>query len=188
MSTNRATQLFVRVGREGAVSACTCAEPAPNRDDEVVVRTSRGLEYGRVLGPARHGTEAVAEIVRKATKQDRLLYERLTRRHADATEACCEQLDASHPELSLLDAEPLFDGRTVLFYFLGEPQADELQSLTDELAECYLQASGLDEFAHLLTEGCGPGCGTKEKACGTSGGCATCVAGCSVSGERLESR
>jgi hypothetical protein len=53
----------------------------------------------------------------------------------------------------------------------------ELDALTSELAAVYDTKVQFHRFAQVLTEGCGPGCGTEEAAgngCGT-GGCSSCA-------------
>jgi hypothetical protein len=78
----------------------------------------------------------------------------------------------------LLDVEHLFDGRTLFFYFLGEVPP-EVEAMTAELADLYDAQAKFRQFAQMVEEGCGPGCGTDEA---TGGGCSTCATGCSVAG------
>jgi hypothetical protein len=78
----------------------------------------------------------------------------------------------------LMDVEHLFDGQTLLFYFLGEI-TPELEALTDELAELYELHVQFRRFAEAVTTGCGPGCGTEAA---TGGGCTSCGTGCAVAG------
>jgi hypothetical protein len=73
-----------------------------------------------------------------------------------------------------MDVEHLFDGHTLVFYFLGEISA-ELAEMTSELAELYEAHVQVRRFAEAVTEGCGPGCGTE-----TAAGCKTCASGCAV--------
>jgi len=75
-----------------------------------------------------------------------------------------------------MDVEHLFDGQTLVFYFLGE-MTPELESLTSELAELYETHVQFRKFAETVTAGCGPDCGTEE-----AGGCTTCATGCAVAG------
>ena len=84
-------------------------------------------------------------------------------------------LAAGSPAL-LMDVEHLFDGRSLLFYFLGEV-TPELEALTAELAELYETHVQFRRFAEAVNEGCGPGCGTDAAE-----GCKTCVATCAVAG------
>jgi cell fate regulator YaaT (PSP1 superfamily) len=149
------------------------------RHSRVVLRTARGLELGEVLAPPHDETpgEADGEIVRTMTIEDELLAARLEQRRSEAMLACQSRLEALGLRAApLVDVEPLFDGQTLVFYFLGEP-AVELVTLTEELAEVYESQAKIRGFADALTNGCGPDCGTHE-AEGT--GCASCATGCAV--------
>ena len=70
-----------------------------------------------------------------------------------------------------MDVEHLFDGHTLVFYFLGDVPA-EVEHVTGELAEVYEAKAQFRSFADTLTNGCGPGCGT-ESAEGH--GCTNCA-------------
>lgn len=161
-------------------------ERAYPRGTRVVVRTPRGLEIGEVLSPPgghQAGESTVGELLRAMTPQDELLAERLERHRHAAYEACSAELAARGLGLVLVDVEQLFDGRSLVFYFLGDlsdpAQAAEVSALTDELAETYEAQAAIRPFAELLTAGCGPGCGT-EAAAGQ--GCTSCATGCAVAG------
>jgi len=114
-------------------------------------------------------------IIRRTTTEDELLVDRLEKHRVQAVVRCQAMLAAAGSDATLLEVDPLFDGRTLLFFFLG-PVGDEVQALTDELTAEYERNVRSKHFAKLLAEGCGPGCGTDEKAGGgCSGGCAVCV-------------
>ena len=105
---------------------------------------------------------------------DDLLLARLEKNRAEAYAACNARLAEMSTSAVLMDVEHLFDGRTLVFYFLGE-MTPELAALTDELAELYESQVQFRQFADAVNEGCGPGCGTDAAA-----GCKTCVSGCAV--------
>ena len=146
------------------------------RRARVVCRTNRGVEIGQVLSPAAdERVEKVGDVLRLVTAEDELLLARLAKYKDQAIEACGKRLAERQIETTLLDAEPLFDGKSVFFYFLGEV-TDEIESVTSELAELYESKVGLRKFAETLVEGCGPGCGTEdaENGCKT-GACSSCA-------------
>lgn len=145
------------------------------RGERVVVRTSRGLELGEVL--AEDDTQgADGEVIRRMTVEDDLLAARLEKNRQAAYVACVDLLRVRQFDVPLLDVEQLFDGRSLYFHFLGDvPPA--LEPLLAELAEAYEAEAKLGQFADVLTNGCGPGCGTEEAK--GQGGCATCT-GCAV--------
>ena len=146
------------------------------RQTPVVCRSQRGLEIGRVLSPADEPLETPCSgsLIRRMTVQDDLLLARLEQDREQACEACAELLEKQGFDNVLLDAELLFDGKSLVFYFLGEV-SPELAAVTDQLGQVYQSAVSFQQFSRVLEEGCGPGCGTESAKgmCGSSG-CATC--------------
>jgi hypothetical protein len=110
------------------------------------------------------------------TVEDQLLEARLGRKRQAAYESCRRRLEELRLEAALVDVEHLFDGQTLVFYFLGQ-QPPELQSVTADLAAAYDAEAQIGSFAEALTHGCGPDCGTDEAA-----GCGSCATGCAVAG------
>ena len=166
---------FSQVGRFASVDAARYPRGA-----RVVLRTTRGLEVGDVLAPP--ASESAAEfdgvIVRGMTIEDQLLEVRLRKNREAAYAACACRLAELRLDVALVDVEHLFDGRTLVFYFLGR-QPPELETVTSELAAIYDTQVQFQAFATTLTEGCGPGCGTEEA---TGQGCQSCATGCAVAG------
>ncbi len=171
---------LVRVGTLGTVGRFTAVDAVGYpRHSRVVVRTARGLEAGEVLMPpadAPDGAAADGSMLRGLTVEDELLEVRLRRNRQAAYDACAAKLAGLGLPTVLVDVEHLFDGRTLVFYFLGE-MTPALESVTDELAELYEGQVQFRRFSDAVTEGCGPACGTDEAA-----GCKTCVTGCAVAG------
>jgi hypothetical protein len=170
---------LVRVGAMGHLGPFDSAESLRYpRGARVVVRTGRGLESGEVLGPAGQWSAGTPDgtILRRMGVEDELLAERLARHRDRAFEACRARLAERGLEETLVDVEQLFDGETIVFYFLGQATDDqpELTSLTAELAALYEAKVQFRRFAETLTQGCGPGCGT-EAAVGCGSACSSCV-------------
>ncbi|QDS95301.1 hypothetical protein FF011L_40940 [Roseimaritima multifibrata] len=118
--------------------------------------------------------EPEGTVVRRTTPEDELLIDRLEKYRIRAVVRCQQLLAESNTETTLLEVDPLFDGKTLIFFFLG-PIDDTVQELSDRLTSEYEKKVHSKHFAKLLAEGCGPGCGSKEGS-GCSGGCAVCVA------------
>lgn len=148
-----------------------------NHGDRVLCRTPRGVEIGELLAIDETGADNYdGDLLRKMTPADDLLATRLEKNRDEAFEACVRLLDEKQIPAVLMDAELLFDGNSLYFYFLGEPP-EEAEAITAELAEAYEAQVQLKRFADTLAEGCGPDCGTEAAgACGTSEGCSTCAA------------
>lgn len=178
--------VFVRIGSLAEVHAATAGGPI-DRGRRVIVRTARGIELGEVVGPRRAGDLAgdssrestpTVRVVRPTTEEDELLIRRLDRHKRRAVEECREALSDSGSTACLLDVDQLFDGGTLIMHFLGEVDS-VAQSITRSIAEKYESIVRSRHFAKLLSDGCGPDCGTAEGGgCGTSGGCAGCAVGC----------
>src|SRR5689334_3851172 len=168
-------QHFIRVGALGHVGRFISVDAvAYPRASRVIVRTSRGLETGEVLGPADEEVtrgNSDGSILRGMTVEDELIEARLQQKRQSALDACIERLKERGVSATLVDVEHLFDGRSLFFYFLGEV-TPEIEAITAELAEVYDAAAQFRKFAETLTEGCGPGCGTEEAA---GHGCTTCA-------------
>ncbi len=153
------------------------------RGEEVVCRTPRGIELGEVLtdeitvtrSPESDGRIETAKFIRRSRYEDRYLLDKLEELSSEANEACKRYLKEQDSPDVLLEVEPLLDGRTLYFHFLGEPTR-ETEEIIDRLAKEYQTSVAKSRFAEILEKGCGPGCGTKEKSgCGTSSGCAVCA-------------
>lgn len=171
------------VGRFAAVDAQRYA-----RGTRVICRTQRGLEVGEVLAELDERTEneAVHEpvdgsLLRRVTVEDDLLLVRLERNREEAYRACEQLLAERRVPAVLVDVEHLFDGQSLLFYFLGDT-TPELDEITSELAEVYEAQVQFRKFTDTLTAGCGPGCGTEDAEHGcASGSCSTCAVACGAS-------
>jgi hypothetical protein len=166
LDCNLSRHHLVRIGILGRVGRLTAVEAVSYpRGTRVICRTGRGLEVGQVLSHVDFDPETWqgdGSILRKVT--------------VEAMDACQRLLDESNCGAVLMDAEQLFDGGTLYFYFLGELSPD-VELHVDQLAETYDANVAFRQFAETVAAGCGPGCGTDEAPgfCGTSdGGCATC--------------
>jgi len=172
-----ASKHLIRWGAPGFVAAFAAVDAVRYpRGAHVVLRTARGLELGEVLAPINGdaGAPAGGEILRGLTAQDELLQTRLVKNRAAAFDACTRKIDELGLDAALLDVEHLFDGRSLIFYFLGdEPPGWEL--LAQELAEEYDAQVQFRAFSDAVAVGCGPDCGTENAT-----GCGSCGTGCAV--------
>jgi PSP1 C-terminal conserved region len=161
-----------QVGRLRSISAMRL-----ERDNRVVCRTSRGIELGQVLAPVASVAESELDgtLLRRVTPEDDLLWRNLREMSEQVLAECQSWLTLQGSTDILLEVEPLLDGQTLYFHFVGEPSQDVAEHIK-HLALLYEQRVRESKFANLLENGCGPGCGTESKGgCGTSGGCAVCV-------------
>jgi hypothetical protein len=107
------------------------------------------------------------------TPTDELWLRRLGKNRDSAFVACQKLLRQADSRATLIDVEPLFDGKSIYFYFL-EPPSSELEPLIESLAAAYESRARIREFTKAVEQGCGPGCGT-DAALGCGSSCASCV-------------
>ena len=169
---------LVQVGLLGTIGKFASTDRSVfARDTEVVCRTARGLEVGKVIcevDDRSKASEFDGELLRRVAREDRKIVERLERFRDRAFVACRNLLVERNLKATLIDVEHLFDGQSIWFYFLGEV-SPEVESLTEELAEAYESKVKFRKFAEMLSKGCGPDCGTGS-SCGDCSGCA--IGGC----------
>jgi cell fate regulator YaaT (PSP1 superfamily) len=171
---------LVRTGAMAQVGAYSAVDGTRYpRGSRVVLRTWRGLELGEVLAPSGDDSQSGSSegaILRGMTIEDQLLEARLLKNRDAAYEACQARIEALALPATLMDVEHLFDGQTLVFYFLGE-LTPQLEAVTSELAEVYDAQAQFRSFTELMTQGCGPGCGTEHAE---GAGCGSCSTGCAV--------
>lgn len=183
---------LVQIGVTGWIGRFRAADRRLRpRGCQVICRTERGLEVGSVLafvpdkstecGDDPSGPVCDGELLRRVTPDDRRIIERIDRFRDRAFAACSEMLRHRGIPAVLVDAEHLFDGQSLYFYFLGETPAG-LDDLTSELAETWEAKVRFRQFTQKLTEGCGPGCGTKDSCSNDSCGSCAIKGNCSPRG------
>lgn len=111
------------------------------RDDRVVVETSRGVEYGLVVQGPRLASEEdvvapVRTILRKATQKDEEVNRRNIESEKEAMEICREKIAKHGLEMKLVECEYTFDGNKILFYFTAEGRVD-FRELVKDLASVF---------------------------------------------------
>ena len=180
---------FGRAGHLGRFQAA-CGL-ACDRGDRVVVHGVRGIELGKVLGPARQSLPDphIGELLRRANGDDELLLSQrqlLSQQICDDAEVIAAELDLS---LAILDAEVTLDGRGAILHTLAGnvadagPLLDQLAAkhniivrLYDLAAEAPPPADAADALEEFKCDK--PDCGEGECTdCGTDGGCSSCSAG-----------
>jgi cell fate regulator YaaT (PSP1 superfamily) len=132
------------------------------RGDQVIARTSRGLESGEVLCEATD--EAVAsikdakqgQIVRRVTGDDvrdlRKMFEQERREY----EVCQSEIKRLNLEMKLVDVEHLYGGERVVVYYLADARVD-FRDLVKSLATEFqtrieMRQIGVRDEAKLLAD------------------------------------
>ncbi|MHB8780449.1 MAG: PSP1 domain-containing protein [Candidatus Geothermincolia bacterium] len=106
--------------------------------DEVIVPTSRGVEFGTVT----RGLEEVGEdclpadlkkVIRRATDRDKSQMERNLSRRDMARQKCQELIRSHELDMKLVDVDYVFDGNSITFYFTADGRVD-FRDLVKDLA------------------------------------------------------
>lgn len=133
--------------------------------DEVIVPTSKGVEFGTVVAPAREipecGGEEIQKVVRRATDRDRQQRARNETRKERAFRKCQELISKHGLPMKLIDIDFVFDGSSITFYFTAEGRVD-FRALVRDLASALktrieLRQIGVRDEAKMIG-GLGP-CG-----------------------------
>ncbi len=108
------------------------------RGSHVIVETSRGLEYGRVVGDPmeledKKVPQPLKTVLRMATPEDEE-QERTNRiKEREAFEVCLSKIRRHELDMKLIDAEYTFDNSKILFYFTADGRVD-FRDLVKDLA------------------------------------------------------
>jgi cell fate regulator YaaT (PSP1 superfamily) len=143
------------------------------KDQEVIVETARGLEYGKVkIGPKEVSsaeiTPPLKKVIRVAGERDQAQYLENQDKETHAFQVCLEKIKQHQLEMKLIDVEYTFDRNKVIFYFTADGRVD-FRELVKDLASVFrtrieLRQIGVRDEAKMLG-GLGP--------CGRSLCCAT---------------
>lgn len=109
--------------------------------DHVIVETSRGVEYGTVVGGMRsieesRLTQPLKAVIRVATPEDDARVAKNCEKERDAMRICEEKIRKHGLEMKLIDAEYTFDNNKVLFYFTADGRID-FRELVKDLAAVF---------------------------------------------------
>lgn len=134
-----------------------------SRGDEVIVRSSRGTEWGEVLNAATARTreflgvrEPEGRILRAVTRSDREALERTREADRDAFKGGQEIIRDSKLVMQLIDVESLFGGERLIFYYISEQRVD-FRELVKQLAKRFrtrieMRQIGVRDEAKLLAD------------------------------------
>lgn len=146
-----------------------------NIGDDVIVETSRGLEFGMmVIGPKNVEESDIITplkpIIRLATTEDKDIYAENKIKTREAFEICESKIKSHGLEMFLIDCEYTFDRNKLIFYFTADGRID-FRDLVKDLAAIFktrieLRQIGVRDEAKILN-GIGP--------CGRTLCCATWI-------------
>lgn len=127
--------------------------------DKVIVETIRGIEYGSVVIGKRDVSEEqlvlpLKKVIRRATEEDKSVYEINQQKEAEALEICKEKVKEHGLSMRLIDVEYTFDRGKIIFYFTAENRVD-FRELVKDLASIFktrieLRQIGVRDEAKML--------------------------------------
>ena len=131
----------------------------PQKGDNVIVETARGLEFGRVVMDVTEVSEKdlvapLKNIIRIADDRDKKRHEDNLAKKGEALRLCQEKIDAHKMDMKLIDVEYTFDNSKVIFYFTADGRVD-FRELVKDLAAVFrmrieLRQIGVRDEAKML--------------------------------------
>ena len=97
--------------------------------EKVIVKTDRGVELGILLSAPKETQETTSKkkmgsIIRKAGEVDFIQEERRHQSEIESFNFCRKKISYYRLPMKLVDAECLFDGSKIIFYFTAEERVD----------------------------------------------------------------
>ena len=142
-------------------------------NDTVVVETNRGRALGTVVRPPRTVTadeipKDLKKVLRPATEADHNLARISAAKEDDAYAYCAQRIQQRNMPMKLVQAEYLFDGSKIIFYFTADGRVD-FRELVKDLAHHFhtrieMRQIGVRDEAKLVG---GIGICGRELCCGT---------------------
>ncbi len=126
----------VRFKKAGRIYYFDPGQNSLERDELVIVETSKGTELGKVIiAPTEVAeselTEPLKPVLRKATSEDLDRLHSFRSREADALARCKERVKHFGLPMKLIAAEYNFDGSRLVFTFTAEGRVDFRQLVRD---------------------------------------------------------
>ena len=154
-------QITVRYGILKNIGNFTTKISALRKDDQIIIRTSRGIEFGEVVSHEQENAEAgsvtLGEVLSKATEEDKKKQQDIEEELIPSEYRFCKKKIKEHNlPMKLAKVEHLFGSKKIIFYFLAKGRID-FRELVKDLAREYktrieLKQIGVRDEARLLAE------------------------------------
>ena len=165
------TVIGVRFKRAGKIYTFSPGDLDIKKGDDVIVETSRGLEYGIVVtGPreAEDNGTVIKQVLRIANDEDRKKVADNKEREKEAFDICERKIASHGLPMKLVGVEYTFDINKIIFYFTADGRID-FRELVKDLAGVFrtrieLRQIGVRDEAKLMG---GIGCCGRPLCCAT---------------------
>lgn len=159
-----ANSFIVRYGSMRSIGEFSC-RPSDEylRNQEILVRTDRGIEWGEVLSEASEMTrkylnskKSAGRILRVADEQDLKSRDELDHKERSEFTRCGDMITERKLQMQLVDVEHVFGGERIIFYYLAENRVD-FRELVKDLAREFntrieMRQIGVRDEAKLLAD------------------------------------
>jgi cell fate regulator YaaT (PSP1 superfamily) len=110
-------------------------------EDNVIVETIRGIEFGEVVLGVREVPEEqivapLKKVLRIATEEDKKVYQENKNKEKDALAICLQKVQQHNLDMKLIDVEYTFDNNKIIFYFTADGRVD-FRELVKDLASVF---------------------------------------------------
>lgn len=153
------TVIGVRFKQAGKIYYFHPGELTIQVGDDVIVETSRGVEFGHVVVGPKEVTEdevvmPLKQVLRIATSEDRMTANTNREKEKEAFGICQEKIKNHGLPMKLIDVEYTFDVGKIIFYFTAEGRVD-FRELVKDLAAVFrtrieLRQIGVRDEAKML--------------------------------------
>jgi cell fate regulator YaaT (PSP1 superfamily) len=131
----------VRFKKAGKIYYFDPDELAINAEDNVIVETIRGIEFGEVVLGIREVSEEqivapLKKVLRIATDEDKRIYWDNKNKEKDALTICQQKIQQHNLDMKLIDVEYTFDNNKIIFYFTADGRVD-FRELVKDLASVF---------------------------------------------------
>lgn len=149
----------IRFKPAGKIYYFECEDLDIKKNDDVIVETVRGIEYGYVAIEKRNLPDEelvlpLKKVLRIASEEDKQKYLFNKAREKDAFDICKQKIREHQLDMRLIDVEYTFDMGKIIFYFTSENRVD-FRELVKDLAAIFktrieLRQIGVRDEAKML--------------------------------------
>jgi cell fate regulator YaaT (PSP1 superfamily) len=154
--------IIIRYGILKNIGNFTTKISTLRKGDEVIIRTSRGVEFGEVVSleqeeSGESGSISLGEVLSKVTEEDKKKQQEIEEEIVPSEYRFCKEKIKEHKlPMKLAKVEHLFGSKKIIFYFLAKGRID-FRELVKDLAREYktrieLKQIGVRDEARLLAE------------------------------------
>lgn len=126
----------IRLRKPRRVLSFLCSELPLNRDDDCIVMSDRGEEWGTCILPPEPCPNEMArrynlKVLRKTTETDARNYAYIVDEEQKAREICLKKVKARQLPMKLVDVEFTFDKKKIIFHFTADDRVDFRELVRD---------------------------------------------------------